>query len=268
MTTFSSYLIKLRSEGKRSFTIAQIMQDFNLSQKAAQARCARAKDRGEISSPVKGLYVIVPPEYVKLKSLPVEQLLPIVMKFLQIDYYVCLLSAGLFYGASHQKPQIFQIMMSKRYRGINAGNQRINLIYKKSIEGLPLRHFDVKTGYLSVASPELTAADLLLYPNLSGGLSNVATVLSELLEVIEPQSLVQLSNTIKPKSWIQRLGYILEQIDPLDTKKRDVLVETLHGICSNKKLSYVPLTYELATKGSLRNKKWRIIENTTIEVDE
>ncbi len=265
--TFTSYLVKLRSEGKRSFTLDQVMQDLNLSLKAAQARCVRAKNRGEISSPVRGLYVIVPPENRDLGSLPVEQLVPVVMKFLKIDYYLCLLSAGLYYGASHQKPQVFQVMLSKRHRGIYAGIQRIQLIYKKSIEGLPIQQFDAKTGYLNVSSPELTAADLLLYPNLSGGLSNAATVLAELLEVMEPQRLIHLSRIIKQKSWVQRLGYILDKVDAMDIEKRDSLIEALQTVCENRKLSYVPLTHELSVKGCKRNKKWHVIENTTIEVD-
>lgn len=265
--TFASYLVKLRSEGKRSFTLGQVMQGLGLSQKAAQARCARAKNRGEISSPVKGLYVIVPPENRDLGSLPVEQLIPVVMKFLKIDYYVCLLSAGLYYGASHQKPQVFQVMLSKRHRGIYAGVQRIQLIYKKSIEGLPIQQFDAKTGYLNVSSPELTAADLLLYPNQSGGLSNVATVLAELQEVMDPQKLIPLTRMIKQKSWVQRLGYILEKVDALDIEKRDGLIAALQSVCENRKLSYVPLTHELSIRGCKRNKKWCIIENTTIEID-
>ncbi len=266
--TFANYLVKLRSEGKRSFTLDQVRQDLDLSLKAVQARCIRAKERGEITSPVRGLYVMVPPEHRRLGSLPVEQLLPIVMGFLKMDYYACLLSAGLYHGAAHQKPQVFQVMLNRRRRGIHAGVQSIQLIYKKSMEGLPIQHFDAKTGYLNVSSPELTAIDLLLYPNQSGGLSNVATVLAELLEVMDPQKLIHLSGVIKQKIWIQRLGYILEHIDPLDTEKRDHLIKALQTVCEGRKLSYVPLTHELSVKGCSRNKKWHVIENTTIEVDE
>ena len=58
----------------------------------------------KIITPIKGLYVMLPPEHQPYGSIPAEELVPIIMKHLNVDYYVGLLSAGLFYGATHQKP--------------------------------------------------------------------------------------------------------------------------------------------------------------------
>ena len=68
-------------------------------------------------SPAKAFYVIVPPEYQIYGCIPAEQLIPILMKHLNTDYYVALLSAGLFHGATHQKPARFQVMLNKRMSG-------------------------------------------------------------------------------------------------------------------------------------------------------
>jgi len=53
---------------------------------------------------------MIPLEYRSLGCLPASQLIPDLMKHLDIPYYVCLLSAAEFYGAAHQKPQVFQVM--------------------------------------------------------------------------------------------------------------------------------------------------------------
>ncbi|MCW5589375.1 MAG: hypothetical protein KIT27_06885 [Legionellales bacterium] len=38
------------------------------------------------------------------------------MKYLDAEYYVALLSAAGFYGASHQKPMVFQVVSKKNRR--------------------------------------------------------------------------------------------------------------------------------------------------------
>ena len=41
--------------------------------------------------------------------------------------------------------------------------------------------FKTPRGYINVATPEVTAMDLVTYPKHSGGLSQVATVFQELM---------------------------------------------------------------------------------------
>lgn len=53
-----------------------------------------------------GYTSLLPPEYQSYGSIPAEELVPIIMQHIQADYYVALLSAGLFYGATHQKPAL------------------------------------------------------------------------------------------------------------------------------------------------------------------
>jgi predicted transcriptional regulator of viral defense system len=76
---------------------------------------ANYKDK-KIISPVNGLYVIVPAEYKSYGSIPAEELVPIIMRYLEADCYVGLLSAGLFFGATHQKPARFQVITNKRIK--------------------------------------------------------------------------------------------------------------------------------------------------------
>ena len=94
---FIEYLEKLRSGGKRYFTSQEVMQALNLSYGAARAGLSRLKRDGKLISPFNGLYVIVPPEHKLYGSIPAEELIPIMMKYLGAEYYIALLSAAGFY---------------------------------------------------------------------------------------------------------------------------------------------------------------------------
>ncbi|MBA3814308.1 MAG: type IV toxin-antitoxin system AbiEi family antitoxin [Alphaproteobacteria bacterium] len=268
MSTLRDYITRIRSEGYLSFTTQEAAQDLRISESTVRVKCKRLKDRGDLLSPVKGLYIILPPEHHKMGSLPADELVPIVMKYWKMDYYVCLLSAALYHGASHQKPQVFQVMINRRERGIKSGKVVIKLVYKKSLKNSPQQQFTTKSGYLNVATPELTVIDLLLYPKLCGGLNNIATILSELIEGVDSNKLLQLAEQTKQKIWIQRLGYILEQIESDDENRKNILIEKLQKFTEGKKFFYIPLAPEIQSLGFPRNKRWKIIVNTSIEADE
>ena len=181
------YIKQLRKYGKRAFTIDEIVEEFKVSRNYARVALYRLVQSGDVVSPARGFYVIVPPEYQAYGCIPAEQLIPLLIKHLNVDYYVALLSAGLFYGATHQKPARFQVMLNKKMKNnLMFSNVEVEFVYKKSISELPTKDFVVDTGYLKVASPELTAIDLLNYPIHSGGLNHIATVFSELAEAIDP----------------------------------------------------------------------------------
>lgn len=268
MATFKEYIKKVRASGKSYFTITQAVSDLMISKKALYDRIHRAKKNGDLISPAKGLYIIIPPEFQRFGSLPAEEITPILMKYWNLDYYACLLTAALYHGSSHQKPQVFQIMTYKQIKPLFLGQLKIEFIYKKSLELLPTESITVKTGYLKVASPELTVMDLLLYPNHSGGLNHIATVLSELVDVVDSIKLILLIENNKEKIWVQRLGYLLEHIDPINRDNCDLIITRLIGYLKNKQLDYVNLAPGLPKKNALYNKKWMIIENTIIESDE
>ena len=268
MMHLSKYIKGIRQKGQRCFTIKQFMLDCGLSENAALTAIHRSKIQKDIITPAKGLYIIVPPEDQPQGSIPAEELVPILMKYLEVDYYISLLSAAGFYGAAHQKPGSFQIITNKRIKHpLTFGQIKLEIIYKKSLANLPLQNFTVATGYLKVATPELTTLDLLHYPTKVGGLNHIATVLTELIEAIDANKLIDLAKKIGEKAWLQRLGYILEKIDAMDENKVLLLTEKLHEYLKDKILEFVPLASELSKKGFLRVKKWRIIENTNIESD-
>ena len=130
-----------------------------------------------------------------------------------------------------------------------------------------MKDITVSTGFLKVGTPELVTLDLFIYPSKSGGLNHIATVLSELIEVIDPDSLIKLAEINGSKAWLQRLGFILEKIDPIDTDKRNMVVKRLEQYLKGKLKTFIPLASEMSKIGCPRLKKWMIIENTEIESD-
>lgn len=265
---FINYLNKLRESGKLYFTLDQARMDLNASSNKVYSAIYKMKKSGNIISPAKGLYIIVPPENKPQGSIPAEDLVPILAKYLAINYYAGLLTAALYYGAAHQKPSTFQIITNKQIkRSLKFGLIKIDCVYKKTLDDLPIREIAVRPGYLKISTPELTAIDLFLYPNKSGGINHIATVLSELVESIDPDQLVALVERLKKTSVLQKLGYVLEKIEVMDTNAQQKIINTLIVYLSSKQLRFVPLVPEIGTKGFSRSKKWKVIENTTVESD-
>ena len=93
------------------------MKEFKVSRNYVRVALHRLVQSVDLVCPAKGFYVIVPPEYQTYGCIPAEQLVSLLMKHLNTDYYVAMLSAGLFYGATHQKPARFQVMLNKRRKG-------------------------------------------------------------------------------------------------------------------------------------------------------
>jgi predicted transcriptional regulator of viral defense system len=264
----TSYIKKIRQTGKQYFTIEQVLSDLNISRNYARVALHRLLSQGDIISPAKGLYVIVPPEHQPYGSIPAEELIPILMKYIEADYYVSLLSAARFYGAAHQKSAKFQIITNRRINHLlKFGQVQLELVYKKSLTNLPTQNFIVRSGYIKVGTPELVAIDLLSYLNRSGGLNHVATVLSELVEAIDENKLISLADQINEKYHLQRLGYILEKIETMDEDKKNRIIAKLEDYLSDKLKAYIPLAAELPKTAYTKAKKWKIIENTDIESD-
>ena len=262
-----SYIKEIRKDGKRCFTIKDIVGGLGVSYGHARVSLHRLLKTGDLISPVRGLYVIVPPEHQPHGSIPAQELVPLIMQYLGANYYVALLTAGLFYGATHQKPARFQVISDKRIkRPLIFGDVEIYFIYKKSLLELPIQDFTVSTGYLKVATPELIALDLLNYQSHAGGLNHIATVFSELIEKLDSVKLINLAKNVKSEHQLQRIGYILDHIEFMDDNHAKKIINALASYVKETK-KYLPLASEIPKAGYPRCKKWRIIENAEIESD-
>ena len=119
------YIDQLTAQGEVSFTVQKMIFDREITKKAAERAIYRLKRKKEIIDIAKGYYLILTPEFRKLRCLPPDYFIDDLMKHWQQTYYVGLLSAGLYFGAAHQQPQIFQVVIDRYRPAIRCGHVKI-----------------------------------------------------------------------------------------------------------------------------------------------
>lgn len=257
--TASDLIRDLASRGRATFTTKQALAALDSPPVAVRAALRRLAAKGQIASPYRGFYTIVPPEYLRLGCLPAEQFLPDLMQHLGVSYYAGLLTAAQFHGAAHQRPQEFQVMVGQDRRPLACGQVRVAFVTRKNVDRIPTQFFHTTQGEIRVSTPEATALDLVGYPKHCGGLDNVATVLAELAEKIDAKRLVQLAATTSPKPWVQRLGFLLESVG------RPEITEPLAAWIAREKPAVTPLAPKQTTQGAAHDTRWRVAINITVE---
>src|SRR5687767_6583861 len=110
------YLDNLLASSRYTFTTTEARTALAVSPAALKVALNRLARQKLIVSPAKGFYVIVPPEYRSLGSLPADQFIPALMSHLRLPYYAGLLTAAQYHGAAHQRPQEFQVMLDRPRR--------------------------------------------------------------------------------------------------------------------------------------------------------
>ena len=198
------------ARGRHHFTTDEAVAAIGGSLPAVRGQLRRLKAAGRIASPVRSFHVVVPPEYRRLGCLPAEQLIDALMSFLGEPYYVGLLSAAERHGAAHQRPQALQVMVRRNRPPVTCGEVRVDFVARHDLERQPVIQVNTPRGAVRYATPEVTALDLVGHPDPAGGLDNVATVIDELAEVLDPSKLAAAA-ALAPVAWSQRLGYLLER---------------------------------------------------------
>lgn len=251
---------KWASIGRYHFRTAEMRAALGVSAAATRLALSRLAKKGLVASPARGFYVIVPPEYRRIRCLPASQFIPALMEYDERPYYAALLSAAQYHGAAHHRPQVFQVALERNRRPIRCGAVRVFFYARKRIAEVPVQKINTPRGPMLVSSPEATAIDLVGYEQRVGGLDHVATVLSELAEVIDPDLLPDAARTA-PATWGQRLGYLLEQVGASD---KTAMLKT-H--VKQRARDHVPLLPGWPFDGTPRAADWRLRINSEIEPD-
>lgn len=252
------YVTGLAAGGCYHFTSQAAQQALGVSPAAAKLALLRLAKQGVVASPARGFYVIVPPEYRSLKSLPADQFIPALMQRLGLAYYAGLLSAAQYHGAAHHRPQEFQVMLPKSRRPLVSGAVRVTFIVRKNIDAIPVQSFNTPRGTVLVSTPEATAIDLLGYLDHIGGLDQAATILSELAENLDPDKLAQAAQTA-PIPWAQRLGYLLEKFGGKDR------VGPLKSYVQQHATQTTILLPTAPRENAFRNDDWKLVVNAEPE---
>ena len=263
------YVENLAAAGRYHFLANEAREALGVSAAAVKVTLSRLARRGVIASPARGFYVIVPPEYRSLGCLPADQFIPALMKTLNLPYYAGLLTAAQYHGAAHQRPQQFQVFLEKRRLPIACGRVRVAFLIRKRLREVPVQSLNTPRGTLLVSTPEATALDLVGYQHQAGGLNQVATVLSELAEKIDPAKLAPAA-AAAPVPWAQRLGYLLERVGapekaaPLKQYVRARARESAPLLAQPRKPK-VPNPRRARRDKMIRDEGWKLYVNTEVQ---
>ena len=256
----SDYIRNLAAGGRYSFTSEEARTALGVSAAAAKLALHRLIREGEVASPARGFYVIVPPEYTSLRCLPADQFISALMQRAGQPYYAALLTAAQYHGAAHHRPQEFQVMLAKSRRPLHCGKVRVAFFVRKRLREVSLQSFNTPRGTIQVSSPETTAVDLVGYQHQIGGLDQVVTIVSELADRLDAQKLVSAAQTA-PLPWAQRLGYLLERAGAAD--KVASLKAYIHSVAPE----ITALLPQQSTVGKRRDAHWKLIVNVDLEPD-
>jgi predicted transcriptional regulator of viral defense system len=254
------YLEELAGSGRHHFTTSDATAALGGSAASARAQLRRLRGQGLIAEPSRGFHVIVPPEYRRLGCLPADQFIDALMDLGGEPYYMALLSAAERFGAAHQRPQSTQVMVRKSRRSLRCGLVKIDFIARHDLENMPVRSFNTPRGIVRVSTSEVTALELVGYPGHAGGIGNVASVVTELAESLDPAALAHVA-TLCPVSWSQRLGYLLELSGSEEVSRR------LEAFVAAKARGWTPLRRAADLERASWEPRWKLIVNADVEAE-
>ena len=268
-SALSGYVSGLLSTGRTVFTAEEAEQALGVGHGAFLDAAERLQRRKALLNPRQGFYVVVPPQYASWGAPPPAWYIDALMRREGQGYYVGLLKAAELHGATHQAVMEFQVITAKRLPRIRAGRSMIAFYFRKDMKAVTVGIEDRKTdtGTMKMSSAALTALDLLRYPQASGGIDTIVTVLSDLRQEIDPEQLAALSAVVE-RPVVQRLGYLLDHFD------HDVLTEPmLEALRVRGSLPWTELDRtgaqdpDFAPEPRQRDLRWRVIVRRVPRVD-
>jgi len=219
--------------------------------------------KGEILPLRKGFYLIIPPRYSKFGKLPLELYVEKLFKFIARPYYIGLYSAAKFHGASHQQiqrdyvitipPTLLDIKKSTtNIRFFTMSNwPKKNIINKKS-----------DAGHFKISDAALTTVDLIYHQTKLGGINRMLAIIEELIEEIKLSNLKDLLSWYPHKSTLQRLGFLLDELQA-DSQLKELLSEYF----KENRCFPVLLSPKSKEKPGAVNNIWKVDVNIKLESD-
>ena len=266
--SIEDWLITLQRRGVVTFSNEEVKERFSESStRAIELALNKLISTNSIIPVWKGFYVIIPMQYATLGIVPPVQYIDYLMKHINRKYYMALLNAAEFYGAAHQRPQQYSVVCEfPSIRDLSKKDTLVHFVVtRKTIPQTWLKSFNTQYGIVMVSKPELTAADLITFQKEIGGLNRACTVLYELMEVVRFGKLDKAFFEYVPTVTIQRLGYLLKTVLG-QPKQADILYSKAHA--HGCKFQKIPLKYSKPTENCETDKKWKVIVNEYIEIDD
>ncbi len=264
---YTNWIHERSIRGNVFFSLDDIEKNYlGVSKEAIRVALSRMQNNGLIVSPWKTFYVIVPTEYKLKGEVPPSYYIDELMKYLHRDYYVCLLSAAIIYGAGHQRSQTYYVMASgKSLRdGVKNGTKLV-FSQRKDIPKAYVRQVKTQTGMMNISSPLMTALDIIDMESKIGGMSRAAEIIAELDESFKLSTVDYELLKTYPVPVIQRFGYVLSILE------YDEHAQWVVDACKALDIKFrkTPLKAGKPCEASHEiDKQWKLIVNTQLEIDE
>lgn len=247
------------AQGRYAFTLLEAAAELGTTPSATRKALARLQQRKELFSPTKGLYVAIPPEYRNWGVLPGDWFIEEMMRHLDRPYYIALLSAARIHGASHQAPQIFQVMTAGApLRDRDLARVRLRFYTSTHVAEDKTEQITVPTGYATVSAKETTVVDLLTHYRAAGGYGNVATIVTEIGE-LNGAELARVASR-RGRAAARRTGWFVERFGKADE------LEALRQAARLDVGEPTPLDPAGPKRGTT-DRAWQVRLNTEVEPD-
>jgi predicted transcriptional regulator of viral defense system len=215
--TAPSNLSALLDEAERSGRLNLRTNDIRsalprLSADALRQSLYRQQERGRLVRLSRGSdhWLIVPLQHSVSGAPPLEIWLDrYIGGTLGIPYYVALLSAAETYGVSPYGVMVTQVMVPERRRAISVGRHKVVFFVRASAARMPTRWHETPDGKFRVATPELTALELVERGSAVGGIARMREVVNALANSCTSQGMLESLDALNAIPTAQRLGALL-----------------------------------------------------------
>ncbi len=259
--TMDAWIDALQARGQYTFLRSEAISGSGLSAEAVKKALQRLARRRRVVKVKNYFYVIVPLEYLHAGSPPPAWFIDNLMDAMNRPSYVGLRSAAGIHGASHQQPQEFQVVTERPVRPLQVGRSTIRFLTNKRTAGTAVQNVKTPTGVMRVSTPEATAFDLVRFARAAGQLDNVATVLADLVPLLDPNRMLKVVRAGGDVPNAQRLGYLLEMVRGRPQAK------AIHEWLKRQSPRAVPLRSGRTTTGVEEDRRWNVLVTEPIEIE-
>ena len=258
------YLDHLQLQGRHFFLSSDLEKTLEIKKSSTSSSLSKLAKQKRLKMIKRGFGILLD---VNGREPDPTSYIDALMKHVGSNYYVGLLSAASYWGASHQASMSYQVFTEKNTKNISFERGRVEFINRRYLKFEKwVKRVATTKGYFRVSTPELTAIDLISFPEKCGYLNNVATVLSELVESWNGKTITALcSSQDVPTVVLQRLGYILDEV--LAFKKHSSYIEKALKQKYPSKATLSKLLEDKKASDYVFNEKWMLYINTEVEAD-
>ncbi len=156
MKYLKDYIQESLSQGNYFVTKEQALASLDISPEKFRFQAYRLILKKVIRPLTRDFFMIITPEYQNLGGVPPHWVIDPLMKHLNQDYYVALLTAASMYGATNQQPMCFQVITTKPRSTIELERGSIQFHVFKQCSMSVKEKISSPAGYSMISSKEQT----------------------------------------------------------------------------------------------------------------